>query len=74
MTQTTSTSAFSAYDLAPEQDWRTSSYSSDGSGNCISIAERTAGIGVRDSKIPTGPAFLVGRAAFTAFVDHVKSI
>ncbi|MFE5943625.1 DUF397 domain-containing protein [Streptomyces sp. NPDC056480] len=48
--------------------WRKSSYSGDTGGQCIEIADLTAHIAVRDSKNPTGPAFLATPAAFTAFV------
>ncbi|WP_190093032.1 DUF397 domain-containing protein [Streptomyces melanogenes] len=50
-----------------------SPYSNDGSGNCISVANRTDGIAVRDSKNRTGPAFSVGYTAFSAFLEYAKA-
>ncbi|MGW1870395.1 DUF397 domain-containing protein [Streptomyces mauvecolor] len=72
MTEAT-TPAFTAYDLAPEGTWRKSSYSDGAANNCVEVAELSAGVGVRDSKVPSGPAFKVGAAAFAAFVEYTKA-
>ncbi|MFI6056409.1 DUF397 domain-containing protein [Streptomyces violascens] len=72
MTHTT-TPAFTAYDLAPDSAWYKSSYSNDGSGNCIEVAELATTMAVRDSKRPAGPAFQVSTTAFRAFVDFAKN-
>ncbi|MFD7164788.1 DUF397 domain-containing protein [Streptomyces violascens] len=72
MTHTTAP-ALTAYDLAPESAWRKSSYSNDGSGNCIEVATLPVTIAVRDSKQPAGPAFQVSTEAFNAFVDFAKN-
>ncbi|MEU9283591.1 DUF397 domain-containing protein [Streptomyces sp. NPDC048275] len=41
--------------------WRKSSYSDQGGGNCVEIADLAGMAGVRDSKVEAGPAFLVLR-------------
>ncbi|MEU0770630.1 DUF397 domain-containing protein [Streptomyces albogriseolus] len=66
----TSTVAHST-DLAPETAWRKSSYSDQGGGNCVEIAELTAQVGVRDSKLSDGPALVVGRDAFAALIAGI---
>ncbi|MEU8621902.1 DUF397 domain-containing protein [Streptomyces sp. NPDC048623] len=48
--------------------WQKSSYSGDTGGECIEVADLTAHVAVRDSKNPTGPAFLASPAVFAAFV------
>lgn len=64
----------SARELAPEGTWRASSYSGNGN-NCVEVAEPAVtlshGVGIRDSKIPAGPALAVQPAAFASFVKHV---
>ncbi|MFD9567061.1 DUF397 domain-containing protein [Streptomyces sp. NPDC059994] len=72
MTHTTPASATTAYDLAPESAWRTSSYSNDGSGNCVSVAHLPTTVAVRDSKQPAGPAFQISPTAFTTFIGFAK--
>ncbi|MEO3813057.1 DUF397 domain-containing protein [Sphaerisporangium sp. B11E5] len=53
--------------------WIKSSYSGGNGGDCVEVAslphERRA---VRDSKNPTGPAFVVGADAWVAFCAVVK--
>lgn len=65
---------FSARELAPEEAWRASSYSGTGT-NCVEVAEPAVtlshGVGIRDSKVPAGPALAVESAAFASFVKHV---
>lgn len=51
--------------------WRKSSYSN--SGNCVEIAEPGAGVAVRDSKNPTGPALQFTADAWSAFLADVHS-
>ncbi|MFE9368570.1 DUF397 domain-containing protein [Streptomyces sp. NPDC006711] len=65
--------ALTAYALAPEKAWTKSSYSNDGSGNCVEIAELTATIAVRDSKQPAGLAFQISPTAFSAFLAFAKN-
>ncbi|MEU9802627.1 DUF397 domain-containing protein [Streptomyces sp. NPDC051000] len=55
--------------------WRKSTYSSDDGGDCLEVADRVPGvIPVRDSKDPVGPVILVGNAAWSAFVRHVREV
>ncbi|MEV6948187.1 DUF397 domain-containing protein [Streptomyces sp. NPDC051172] len=56
--------------------WFKSSYS-DGSGNnCIEVADLTAtahaGIAIRDSKDPHGPALLIDPAPYMAFIQGIR--
>jgi hypothetical protein len=46
--------------------WRKSSYSRK--LNCVEVARTRAGIAVRDSQDPDGPAILVSLATFGRFV------
>ncbi|MFI5981089.1 DUF397 domain-containing protein [Streptomyces sp. NPDC051555] len=48
--------------------WRKSSYSGNTGGECVECAPLDDAVAVRDSKVPDGPVFTVGRAAFAAFV------
>lgn len=65
-----------AADLADTAHWFTSSYSGNGT-NCVEIADLTgtryAGVAVRDSKRPSGPALLLPPARFAAFVASVRA-
>lgn len=63
----------SALSVAPAGAWFKSSYSGGEGSACVSVAKLPAAVAVRDSKVPAGPAFLVGRSAFMAFVDYAKS-
>lgn len=63
----------SAPELAPAEAWFKSSYS-DGTGqNCVEASRLApaAGIAVRDSKNPTGPALLLPPTAWATFVTHL---
>jgi uncharacterized protein YcsI (UPF0317 family) len=51
--------------------WITSSYSNNG-GNCVEVAGLSSGIGIRDSKNPTGPALLIAPGSFATFVSAVR--
>ncbi|WP_250405380.1 DUF397 domain-containing protein [Streptomyces cellostaticus] len=54
--------------------WRKSSYSNESGGNCLEVASDFPGlVPVRDSKLPHGPALLLGAAAWAPFVDALKS-
>ncbi|MEV0439297.1 DUF397 domain-containing protein [Streptomyces spectabilis] len=63
---------FNALDLAPEEAWRKSSYSDGVPSNCVEVADLTrqptAGVGIRDSKNPQGPALCLGLPAWKAFL------
>jgi hypothetical protein len=51
--------------------WRKSTRS-NGSGNCVEIAELAESVAVRDSKHPTGPTLRFARAEWQAFIDGAK--
>jgi hypothetical protein len=52
--------------------WRTSSRSG-GNGNCVEVAEASAGAVVRDSKDRTGPVLTFTSGAWTRFLVSVQS-
>jgi Domain of unknown function (DUF397) len=53
--------------------WRKSSYSNNGEGACIEVADGYhAGIPVRDSKDPQGPALVFSVDGWISFVSAVK--
>ncbi|MGB8942206.1 MAG: DUF397 domain-containing protein [Streptomyces sp.] len=55
-------------------EWRKSSYSNGGDGNCVEVADGLPGvIPVRDSKAPDGPALVLSDTAWSAFVGWAKS-
>jgi len=58
----------------PVTAWRKSSYSGQGGGNCLEVADDFAhrAVPVRDSKVPHGPALLVPANAWHAFVTRVR--
>ncbi|MFJ8631600.1 DUF397 domain-containing protein [Streptomyces sp. NPDC093568] len=54
--------------------WRKSSYSGNEAGSCLEVLDtHPAGIPVRDSKVPNGPALLFSPAHWSAFVRAVKT-
>ncbi|MFJ9730596.1 DUF397 domain-containing protein [Streptomyces sp. NPDC101171] len=54
--------------------WRKSSYSNGDGGDCVEVVRNLPGlVPVRDSKVPDGPAVLLGAAAWAPFVDALKS-
>ncbi len=57
-----------------EVAWIKSSYSDGMGNNCVEVAPLTPtqGIGIRDSKNPTGPALLVPPTAWSAFLTHAR--
>ncbi|EMF26009.1 DUF397 domain-containing protein [Streptomyces pseudogriseolus] len=53
--------------------WRKSTYSGNEGGSCIEILDgHPAGVPVRDSKDPEGPALVFRPAGWTPFVTAVK--
>ncbi|MFE9019026.1 DUF397 domain-containing protein [Streptomyces sp. NPDC007808] len=53
--------------------WRKSSHSNDDAGSCLEVLDNhPAGVPVRDSKNPHGPALLFSAAHWSAFVAAVK--
>ncbi|ANW19783.1 DUF397 domain-containing protein [Streptomyces clavuligerus] len=54
--------------------WRKSSYSNSESASCVEVADGYPGLTpVRDSKVPHGPALLIGTEAWTTFVHHLST-
>ncbi|MFR9675829.1 DUF397 domain-containing protein [Streptomyces sp. TR02-1] len=62
--------------IAPEGSWFKSSYSGNDGTNCVEVADLTAtdhhGVGIRDSKVESGPALVVGPDSFAQFVANVR--
>lgn len=53
--------------------WRKSSHSGTTGGNCLEILDtHPAGIPVRDSKTPQGPALLLSAPSWAVFVAALK--
>ena len=53
--------------------WRKSSHSENDSSSCVEVVDdHPAGVPVRDSKEPGGPALVFPRAAWASFVAAVK--
>ncbi|MGW0979410.1 DUF397 domain-containing protein [Streptomyces xiamenensis] len=53
--------------------WRKSSYSDNGAGGCIEVADGHPGVmPVRDSKNPAGPAIVFPLGDWSRFVSAVK--
>jgi hypothetical protein len=63
-----------ASDLAPKETWRKSSYSDGTGNNCVEASHLApaAGIAVRDSKNPSGPALMLPPTTWTAFVTYLR--
>ncbi|PTM92224.1 DUF397 domain-containing protein [Streptomyces sp. VMFN-G11Ma] len=54
--------------------WRKSSYSGSEGGSCLEVLDtHLAGVPVRDSKIPEGPALVFSSAGWASFVAGVKN-
>jgi hypothetical protein len=52
--------------------WRKASYSSNGGGNCIEVADHADCVLVRDTKKRAGPVLRFSPAAWRRFADQVK--
>ncbi|WBO66184.1 DUF397 domain-containing protein [Streptomyces camelliae] len=53
--------------------WRKSSHSNDQGGSCLEVLDNhPAGIPVRDSKVPNGPALIFRAVDWSSFVTAVK--
>jgi hypothetical protein len=52
--------------------WRKASYSGNGGGSCIEVADQTARVLVRDTTDRTGPVLRFTPAAWRRFADQVK--
>lgn len=54
--------------------WRKSSYSGSEGGSCLEVLDdHPAGVPVRDSKAPKGPALVFSSAGWALFVSGVKN-
>jgi hypothetical protein len=56
----------------PRTNWRKSSYSNGGSGDCVEITYSTDEVAVRDSKHTAGPAIAVNPAAWQEFLASTR--
>jgi hypothetical protein len=54
-------------------NWRKSTRSGNTGGSCVEVAEVAGMVAVRDSKDPSGPAYLFGRQHWATFVQAVRS-
>ncbi|KUO01912.1 DUF397 domain-containing protein [Streptomyces caeruleatus] len=53
--------------------WRKSSHSGNEAGSCLEVLDHhPAGVPVRDSKVPHGPALMFSAANWSAFVAALK--
>ena len=55
---------------ADHGNWRKSSYSNGGTGDCVEIAFGSNGVGVRDSKNTDGPTLAFAPAVWRKFVQR----
>ncbi len=53
-----------------ELKWKKSTFSQQ--GDCVEVAESSAGVHVRDSKNPDGPQLLFSRSEWRAFLQGVQ--
>lgn len=61
-------------DASSLNGWRKSSYSGNESGSCVEILDHhPAGVPVRDSKNPHGPALVFSGPSWSAFIAAVKA-
>ncbi|GGM65696.1 hypothetical protein GCM10011608_58680 [Micromonospora sonchi] len=55
--------------------WRKSTRSGGNGGDCVEVATNLPGIvAVRDSKDQDGPALILARLAWPAFIDSIKGL
>lgn len=61
-------------DASTLDQWRKSSYSGGGNGDCIEVNDAyPSSVPVRDSKAPQGPALVFSSQAWNAFVATVRT-
>jgi hypothetical protein len=54
-------------------DWRTSSYTGNGGGNCVEVGDTRRCVLVRDTKDRSGPVLRFSPAVWRRFADQVKT-
>ena len=54
-------------------NWRTASYSSNGGGECVEVADGGNRVLVRDTQARSGPMILFSPDAWRRLVDQVKT-
>jgi hypothetical protein len=54
-------------------NWRTASYSSNGGGECVEVADHADRVLVRDTQDRSGPALRFSPAAWRMFAAQVKT-
>ncbi|HWG13792.1 MAG TPA: DUF397 domain-containing protein [Streptosporangiaceae bacterium] len=52
--------------------WRKSSYSGNGGGNCVEVADAACTVAVRDSKDGEGPRLAIPDTQWRAFLARVQ--
>jgi hypothetical protein len=55
-------------------NWRKSSYSGQGGGNCIEVADDDSRVIIRDTKDRTGPVLRFTPDAWRRFAKQLKSL
>lgn len=54
--------------------WRKSSYSNSDGGSCVEVLDNyPAGVPVRDSKTPHGPALIFPTTGWSSFLSAIKN-
>ncbi|RLU78116.1 DUF397 domain-containing protein [Streptomyces griseocarneus] len=59
-----------ALEIPDAASWFKASYSTNSGANCVSVAELTEQIAIRDSKQPAGPIFAVPTTVWAHFVHE----
>ena len=54
-------------------EWRKSSYSDVGSGDCVELAAKPGVVGIRDSKNPAAGHLQVGKRVFVSLLREIKA-
>ncbi|MFD4262491.1 DUF397 domain-containing protein [Streptomyces sp. NPDC058534] len=55
------------------EGWRRSTHSNSDGGSCLEVVDgHPAGIPVRDSKVPCGPALVFSAVGWTSFITALK--
>ncbi|MFD7770778.1 DUF397 domain-containing protein [Streptomyces sp. NPDC059787] len=60
-------------DVTTPRGWRKSSYSGNEAGSCLEVLDGyPAGVPVRDSKVPDGPAVVFSMAGWASFIAALR--